>query len=209
MSLIDACDLTLDSNTANEHLLLSECNKSVSFTQEKQQYPDHPERFDEESQVLCREGLCGRCYWEVEWKGIVSIGVAYKSLERKGRWDTQIMLSDKAWSFNTIVWNGYSFYHSRRETFIPASVIDVQAFLARPRRLGLFLDWPAGILSFYWLSGDSKTLLHTFNATFTEPLYPVFNVHCSSLTLPSVLKLKIDHVSISGCFISWCCRENN
>lgn len=188
-----ACDLTYDPNTVNEHLLLSECNREVKFTEEKQPYPDHPERFDEESQVLCREGLTGRCYWEVEWKGFVNIGVAYKSIERKGRWDTEIDRSNKAWCFNITVWNGYSFRHGHTETFIPAPIIDVQAFLARPRRLGLFLDWPAGILSFYWLSGDTKTLLHTFHTTFTEPLYPAFTVYTvSSLTLSRVVKPKMD-----------------
>ncbi|XP_067440503.1 NACHT, LRR and PYD domains-containing protein 3-like isoform X1 [Thunnus thynnus] len=188
-----ACDLTYDPNTVNEHLLLSECNREVKFTEEKQPYPDHPERFDEERQVLCREGLTGRCYWEVEWKGFVNIGVAYKSIERKGRWDTEIGRSNKAWCFNITVWNGYSFHHGHTETFIPAPIIDVQAFLARPRRLGLFLDWPAGILSFHWLSGDTKTLLHTFHTTFTEPLYPAFTVYtASSLTLSRVVKPKMD-----------------
>ncbi|XP_070783345.1 protein NLRC3-like [Enoplosus armatus] len=188
-----ACDLTLDPNTVNEHLLLTECRK-VNFTEEKQPYPDHPERFDEQSQVLCREGLTGRCYWEVEWKGFVNIGVAYKSQGRKGRRDTEIDWSDKAWCFNETVWNGYSFRHGRgRETFIPVPIIDVQAFLARPRRLGLFLDWPAGTLSFYWLSGDTKTLLHTFHTTFTEPLHVAFTVYVgSSLTLSSAVKLRMD-----------------
>lgn len=197
--MIDVCNLSLDPDTANEHLLLSECNRKVNFTEEKQPYPDCPERFNEESQVLCREGLTGRCYWEVEWEGTVEIGVAYKSLERKAHWDTQIKLSDKAWCFFKTTWMGYSFYHRRRETFIPVPVIDVKAFLSRQRRLGLFLDWSGGILSFYSLSGDTKTLLHTFHTTFSEPLYPVFHVSfSSSLTLSRVVKLKMDNVSISG-----------
>lgn len=186
----------------NEHLLLSECKKKVSFTKEKQPYPDHPERFHDRRQVLCREGLTGRCYWEVEWAGFVNIGVAYKSLERKGQWVAEIEYSNKAWCFNITVWNGYSFRHGRRETFIPVPIIDVQAFLARPRRLGLFLDWPEGILSFYSLSGDTKTLLHTFHATFTEPIHPAFTVYFdSSLTLSSAVKLKMD-VSVFGCLIA-------
>ncbi|KAM7418373.1 hypothetical protein PAMA_015816 [Pampus argenteus] len=186
-----ACDLTFDPNTANEHLHLS--TGEVKFTEEKQPYLDHPERFDEVNQVLCSEGLTGRCYWEVEWQGFVNIGVAYKSLKRKGHGETEIYRSNKAWCFNMTVWNGYSFRHGYSETFIPVPIIDVQAFLARPRKLGLFLDWPAGILSFYWLSGDTKTLLYTFHTTFTEPLHPAFTVYpAGSLTLSSAVKLKMD-----------------
>nr|XP_046257090.1 NLR family CARD domain-containing protein 3-like isoform X2 [Scatophagus argus] len=192
-----AVELTFDPNTVNEHLLLSECKRTVNHTEEKQAYPDHPGRFDQQKQVLCTEGLTGRCYWEVEWTGFVNVGVAYKSLKRKGRWDTEIELSDKAWTFNITVWNGYSFRHRRRETFIPVPIIDVQGFLARTMRLGLFLDWPAGILSFYWLSGDTKTLLHTFHTTFTEPLYPAFTVYSGSLTLASAVKLRMDHAQSS------------
>lgn len=200
--MIDACDLTLDPNTVNDHLLLSECKRKANYTEEKQPYPYHPERFDEVTQVMCREALTGRCYWEVDWKGIVNIGVAYKSLKRKGQRDTEIEFSDKAWCFNITIWSGYSFHHRRRETLIHVPTIDVKAFLARPRRLGLFLDWPAGILAFYSLSGDRKTLLHTFHTTFTEPLYPAFAVFTGFLTLSSAVKLRMDNVSIPAFLIA-------
>ena len=62
----DACELTLDPNTANRGLSLSEDNRKVTLVREQQSYPDHPERFDCWPQVLCRESLTGRCYWEVE-----------------------------------------------------------------------------------------------------------------------------------------------
>ncbi|XP_039470008.1 NACHT, LRR and PYD domains-containing protein 12-like isoform X2 [Oreochromis aureus] len=186
-----ACDLTFDPNTVNENLLLSECDRKVSYTQEKQSYPDHPERFDQVNQVLCREALTGRCYWEVEWESFVYIGVAYKSLPRKGHWDTEIDRTDKSWCFCINCSNGYSFRHGLRETFIPVPYIDVQAFLTRRKRLGLFLDWPAGILSFYSLSGDKKTLIHTFHTTFTEPLYAAFSVYHGNLTLSRVVKLEM------------------
>ncbi|XP_071388853.1 NACHT, LRR and PYD domains-containing protein 3-like [Centroberyx affinis] len=179
-----ACELTLDPITANEHLVLSEGNRRVECMKEKQPYSDHPERFDEEHQVLCREGLTGRCYWEVEWQGFVSVGLAYKSIERKGWRDVKIGFNDKAWCFSMHARTGFSFEHKSRETFIPALIIDLRAFLARPQRLGVYLDWPAGILSFYRLSSDTKTLLHTFHTTFTEPLYPAFSLDWgSSLTL--------------------------
>ncbi|KAI4902240.1 hypothetical protein NFI96_015028 [Prochilodus magdalenae] len=66
---IDACDLTLDSNTAYTFLCLSEENREVENVDEDQYHPDHPDRFDYWEQVLCVEGLTGRCYWEAEWSG--------------------------------------------------------------------------------------------------------------------------------------------
>ncbi|KAM3624368.1 uncharacterized protein V6R79_022559 [Siganus canaliculatus] len=187
-----ACDVTLDANTVNEELLLSEHNRKVDCTEEKQSHPDHPERFDDVQQVMSVEGLTGRCYWEVEWTGHSSIGVAYKSLKRKGHEDTEIEYSSKAWTFNMNTWNGYSFYHMRKETFVPIPIVYVTAFQYRRRRLGLFLDWPAGLLSFYSVCGDTKTLLHTFHTTFTEPVHPVFAVFSGSLTLSSAAELKKD-----------------
>src|SRR4029434_10995398 len=85
LSSADACELTLDPNTAHTHLSLSEGNRKVTCVSEKQQpYPNHPERFDYRNQVLCREGLSGRCYWESEWSGAGAvIAVAYKSMKRK------------------------------------------------------------------------------------------------------------------------------
>ncbi|XP_016401275.1 NACHT, LRR and PYD domains-containing protein 3-like, partial [Sinocyclocheilus rhinocerous] len=84
LSLTHACNLTLDPNTANTHLSLSERNRKVTRVRDKQPYPDHPERF-ECHQVLCRESLTGRCYWEAEWSGGgVNISVAYKGNSRKG-----------------------------------------------------------------------------------------------------------------------------
>ncbi|KAG5849823.1 hypothetical protein ANANG_G00075790 [Anguilla anguilla] len=73
-----SCQLTLDPNTVNKHLRLSEGNREVTHGNEIQSYPDHPERFDYWFQVLCREGLSGRCYWEAEWSGYeLEIVVSY------------------------------------------------------------------------------------------------------------------------------------
>ncbi|CAL8235881.1 unnamed protein product [Arctogadus glacialis] len=62
--VFDACELTLDPNTAHRRLSLSEDNRKVTRVREDQSYPDHPERFDSWRQVLGREALTGRCYWE-------------------------------------------------------------------------------------------------------------------------------------------------
>ncbi|KAI5617031.1 finTRIM family, member 14 [Silurus asotus] len=64
----DFCDLTLDPKTLHDHLILSEKNRVVTYSKTRQPYSDHPERFDYYSQVLSKESVCGRCYWEVEWK---------------------------------------------------------------------------------------------------------------------------------------------
>ncbi|XP_048040577.1 stonustoxin subunit alpha-like [Megalobrama amblycephala] len=68
--------ITLDLNTVNERLSLSERNTVITVTHTPQSYPDHPDRFDYVSQVLCRESVSDRrCYWEIEWSGYVDISV--------------------------------------------------------------------------------------------------------------------------------------
>ncbi|XP_042559592.1 NACHT, LRR and PYD domains-containing protein 3-like isoform X3 [Clupea harengus] len=165
-----ACELTLDPNTAHTHLSLSEGNKKVTRVRKDQPYPDHPERFDSYRQVLCREGLSGRCYWEAEWSGSeVHIAVAYKSIKRKGgSADSVFGWNDKSWSLRCSG-NSYSARHNNKKTAIPTPS-------SRSSRVGVYLDWPAGTLSFYSVSSDTLTHLHTFHSTFTEPLYPGFRV---------------------------------
>ncbi|KAI4892600.1 hypothetical protein NFI96_004138, partial [Prochilodus magdalenae] len=85
----DYCRLTLDPNTVNQCLRLSEENRVVT-SRNIQSYSDHPERFDILWQVLSKESVSGRCYWEVEWssrRGGVYISVSYKGIRRKGRGD--------------------------------------------------------------------------------------------------------------------------
>uniref|UniRef100_A0A673WXC8 B30.2/SPRY domain-containing protein n=1 Tax=Salmo trutta TaxID=8032 RepID=A0A673WXC8_SALTR len=166
------CDLTLDLNTVNRHLSLSEKNRKVTWRREKQPYPDHPERFEDCVQVLCREGLTGRCYWEVEWSGIMGagIGVTYKGISRRGRVkDCCLGYNDKSWCLFCYD-NRYIARHNNNPT-----TIDVPS--SSSHRVGVYLDWPAGTLSFYRASSDTLTHLYTFTSTFTEPLYPGFGVY--------------------------------
>ncbi|KAK7938711.1 hypothetical protein WMY93_002037 [Mugilogobius chulae] len=58
--------ITLDPNTVNTRLSLSDGNRRVTLTRKDQKYPDHPDRFSHKWQVLSRESLTGRSYWEVE-----------------------------------------------------------------------------------------------------------------------------------------------
>ncbi|XP_052364571.1 NACHT, LRR and PYD domains-containing protein 3-like isoform X20 [Oncorhynchus keta] len=164
------CDLTLDLNTVNRRLSLSEENRKVTCRREKQPYPDHPERFEDCEQVLCREGLTGRCYWEVEWSGRRAvIGVTYKGISRRGGVkDCWLGYNDKSWSLFCSD-NSYIACHNNNPT-----TIDVPS--SSSHRVGVYLDWPAGTLSFYRASSDTLTHLITFTSTFTEPLYPGFGV---------------------------------
>ncbi|XP_036416442.1 NACHT, LRR and PYD domains-containing protein 12-like [Colossoma macropomum] len=107
-----SCEVTLDPNTVNSSLSLSDGNRKVENVGSSQSYPDHPERFDWYLQVLCRESLTGRCYWEAEWSGDVEIAVTYKSISRKG-------VSDDCWfGWNVKSWilscsdNSYSVCHN-------------------------------------------------------------------------------------------------
>ncbi|XP_064820172.1 NLR family CARD domain-containing protein 3-like isoform X2 [Oncorhynchus masou masou] len=172
------CDLTLDPNTVNRHLSLSEENRKVTWRREEQPYPGHPERFEVWEQVLCREGLTGRCYWEVEWSGGgADIGVTYKGINRRGGgYDCYLGWNDKSWSLFCYD-NSYTAYHNNNPT-----TIDVPS--SSPHRVGVYLDWPAGTLSFYRASSDTLTHLITFNSTFTEPLYPgIWVCYDSSVSL--------------------------
>ncbi|XP_051742960.1 NACHT, LRR and PYD domains-containing protein 3-like isoform X3 [Ctenopharyngodon idella] len=181
-----ACDLTLDLNTANTHLTLSERNRKVTHVKEKQPYPDHPERFDECLQVLCRESLSGCCYWEAEWSGNVCISVAYKGIKRKV-WseDCRFGNSEKSWSLSCCN-DSFNVRHNNKITVISAPS-------HRSNRVGVYLNWSAGTLSFYSVS-DTHTLthLHTLNSIFTEPLYAGFGFdYGSSVSLCEIKPLSV------------------
>uniref|UniRef100_UPI003AAB43D3 protein NLRC3-like n=1 Tax=Centroberyx gerrardi TaxID=166262 RepID=UPI003AAB43D3 len=161
------CDLTLDPNTAHRELRLSEDNRRVMWLWEEQPHPAHPDRFDRSVQVLCREGLTGRRYWEVEWSGLVRVAVAYGGTGRKGKGgDSRLGFNDKSW---TLECHGdrYIAWHGGRDAAVPVPS-------SGSNRVGVYLDWPAGTLSFYRVSSDTRSLLYTFCGTFTEPLYAGF-----------------------------------
>ncbi|XP_043110933.1 NLR family CARD domain-containing protein 3-like [Puntigrus tetrazona] len=168
-----ACDLTLNPNTAHTQLILSKDNKEITSVKDHQSYPDHPDRFEFFEQVLCRESLTGRCYWEVKCKGSGHIAVTYQEIKRKEGSDCRFGRNDKSWSL-FFCDKLYTFWNNDKDTNIPSS--------PSSNKLGVYLDWSAGSLSFYSVS-DTHTLthLHTFNTTFTEPLYAGFTVYPDSL----------------------------
>ncbi|XP_027141440.1 NACHT, LRR and PYD domains-containing protein 3 isoform X3 [Larimichthys crocea] len=169
-----ACDLTLDPNTAGLEISLSEENKRATFVREKQPYPDHPDRFDA-CQVLCEEGLTCRHYWEVECVS-ADVGVAYKSIDRVSDCSSEFRLggNEKSWCR---IQNG-SFHHNNSSLTFADGYIHCDT-------IGVYLDWPAGILSFFRVLPEPMTHMYTVRTKFTEPLHPGFHLdhHFGSIHL--------------------------
>ncbi|XP_028460473.1 protein NLRC3 [Perca flavescens] len=176
------CELTVDTNTMSRQVKLSDNNRMMTAVREEQPYPDLPERFDSFIELLCRDGLTGRCYWEVERSGDVRVAVSYKGIMRKGlRDDCLLGCTNQSWIL-MCVGDCYCVGHNNVPTFLPvfssSSVSD---------RVAVYVDCPAGILSFYRVSSDSLIHLYTFNTTFTQPLYPGFSFgYGSSVSLCSL-----------------------
>ncbi|XP_053195810.1 tripartite motif-containing protein 16-like [Scomber japonicus] len=157
-----SCEITLDPNTAHTELLFSEGSRKLQRMNQQQSYSSHPDRFTFYRQVLSRESLTGRCYWEVEWRGGgVRIAVTYKNISRAGLSDDcGFGYNDKSWALRCDT-NSYNFWFNNIETPVSGP---------RSSRVGVYLDHRAGILSFYSVS-ETMTLLHRVQTTFTHPLY--------------------------------------
>ncbi|XP_073804373.1 NACHT, LRR and PYD domains-containing protein 3 isoform X2 [Danio rerio] len=165
------CFLTLDPNTAHTRLIMSEENREVKCVEEDQPYPDHPDRFDHDPQVLCRESVCGRCYWEIDWSGDVdvSISVSYKSIRRKGAGDEcEFGRNAQSWSLLCFS-SSFIFRHNNTHTVLPVKALS--------SRIGVFVNHSAGTLIFYNIYRDTMSLIHSVQTTFTEPLWPGFRVY--------------------------------
>ncbi|XP_042073356.1 NLR family CARD domain-containing protein 3-like isoform X2 [Haplochromis burtoni] len=169
-----SCQLTIDTNTLHTNLKLSDNNRKVTHVEEVQSYPDHPDRFDVWSQLLCTNNLTGRCYWEVEWRGNFYISVSYRRIRRKGRsYDCGFGNNDQSWSLSCCDDGPLRVWHNNKQT--PISSSSFSSFYIS-NRVAVYVDCPAGTLSFYRVSSDTLIHLHTFNTTFIEPLYPGFGV---------------------------------
>lgn len=168
----DACCLTLDPDSAHIDLILSQDNKKVLGAQRLLQQP-----IQHSLRVLCKNALAGRVYWEVEWKGCVSIGVAYKRVGRHGR-DAGCWAGNKSWMLLC----------SKNYSVLSNNGAEMQICPPFSRRVGVYLDWPAGILCFFQVLPKGLLRLHSFQCTFTEPVYPEFGFSDS----------------VSGCSASLC-----
>uniref|UniRef100_A0A3B1JDE0 B30.2/SPRY domain-containing protein n=1 Tax=Astyanax mexicanus TaxID=7994 RepID=A0A3B1JDE0_ASTMX len=176
------CDFTLDLNTVNPRLSLSEENRRVEFREKLQSYPDHPERFDMWSQVLSRErvtGVTGRCYWEAEWSGggEAEVALSYKTISRKGdRSDCWFGWNINSWSLICSD-NSYSVHHNNNRT-------DLSTPPSGCRRVGVYVDCPSGTLSFYRVSSDTHTPSHTHTHTPSHsPSHTPSHTHTHTLNI--------------------------
>ncbi|XP_023185045.1 NLR family CARD domain-containing protein 3-like [Xiphophorus maculatus] len=164
-----SCQLSIDTNTVSRKMRISGDGRKVTHVAEDELYPDHPDRFDVPPQLLCHNGLSGRGYWEVEWGGQALIVVSYKKIQRKGHThDCLFAWNDHSWSLRCSDNGVFSVLQNKAETTVSASSSSVS------NRVAVYVDCPAGTLSFYRVSDGSQVHLHTFSTTFTEPLYPGF-----------------------------------
>ncbi|XP_062391353.1 zinc-binding protein A33-like [Sardina pilchardus] len=170
--IVQYTPVTLDPNTAHPELTLSEDLTSVRSCDEVQQLPDNPERFDKYISVLGSEGFnCGTHCWDVEvgdstwWH----VGVMAESLQRKG--DCSSM------SGRWLVFCKDGTYAARATPQLP-TLLTVQQKLQKIR---VQLDWDRGQLSFS--DPDTNTHLHTFTHTFTEKMFPYFNINVKGFPL--------------------------
>ncbi|XP_077953059.1 uncharacterized protein LOC120811974 isoform X2 [Gasterosteus aculeatus] len=178
-----SCELTIDTNTVNKQLKLSDNNRTVTCVKKDQSYPDHPDRFDHWPQLLCSPGLTGRCYWEVEWKGRVHVSVSYRGIGRKGNGkDCVFGWNDQSWNLGCYD-KGYYVWHNKTRT-------PITTFYSSSGRVAVYVDCPAGSLSFYRVSSDTLIHLHTFSTTFTEPLYLGFGFWSGSVSSVSLCPLQ-------------------
>ncbi|XP_063730555.1 NLR family CARD domain-containing protein 3-like [Eleginops maclovinus] len=171
-----SCGLTPDTNTVNRNLRLSDNNRTVTYVREEiQPYPDHPDRFDSYyPQLMYGDALTGRCYWEVEWRGRVYLSVTYRGISRRGDSDDCLFgWNDQSWSLRCSE-VGFDVRHNK-------TVIHTSS--SSSGRVAVYVDCPAGSLSFFIVSSDTLIPLHTFRTTFTDPLYAGFGVCPGSMSL--------------------------
>ncbi|XP_048221043.1 tripartite motif-containing protein 16 isoform X2 [Perognathus longimembris pacificus] len=163
-----ACDITFDPDTAHRYLRLQEDNRKVTNTTPwEHPYPDLPSRFVYWRQVLSQQSLyLHRYYYEVEISGAGTyVGLTCKGIDRKGE-ERNSCISGNNFSWS-LQWNGKEFiaWHSDTETPLKAGPF---------RRLGIYIDFPGGTLSFYGVEYDAMTLVHKFDCKFSEPVYAAF-----------------------------------
>ncbi|XP_067834960.1 E3 ubiquitin/ISG15 ligase TRIM25-like [Heptranchias perlo] len=167
--------MSLDPKTVNWNLVLSDDLRSVTWTEWEQPYPPHPERFKDRPQVLCSQSFSsGSHSWDVETDGKDwGIGIVCGSVEREGD-ESNLRLSRKSWCLDFYDDDSFRAYHNSQFTALPLNW--------SISRIRVQLDYEAGTLSFHRVT-DSLRHLHTFQTTFTEPVFPAFYCGNKSLKL--------------------------
>ncbi|XP_017695551.1 PREDICTED: tripartite motif-containing protein 15, partial [Lepidothrix coronata] len=164
----DTADLSLDPDTANPYLVLSEDKRSVRLRGAPQELPAHPKRFDYAFCVLACEGFqAGRHYWEVEVGDGESwvLGAARESVRRKEKVD--FAPEEGIWAVG-LNWKGKNWdqYQAFTSPETPLSLCE------RPRKVGVYLDYEGGWVAFY--NADTMAPIFTFTAAFSERIFPFF-----------------------------------
>ncbi|KAM9334528.1 E3 ubiquitin-protein ligase TRIM39-like [Symphorus nematophorus] len=160
-----AVDVTLDSETANTDLILSDDGKQVNHGGLKQNLPDSPKRFSSCCVLGNQSFSSGRFYYEVQVKEKTAwtLGVARESINRKG-FST---LSPMNGHWTVCLMNGNQY----KALAGPSVPLPLQS---NPEKVGVFVDYEEGLVSFY----DVDAAAHIYSFTgcnFTEKLYPYFN----------------------------------
>ncbi|XP_068094178.1 E3 ubiquitin-protein ligase TRIM11-like isoform X1 [Hyperolius riggenbachi] len=171
----EATDISLDINTANNYLHISDDMKIVSRSDIRQNRPQTPERFQGYRQVMSRQSFSsGRHYWEVDvsksewWR----VGMCYPSIARRGG-QSWIRGNNKSWDLGRK--NKCYVGHDSKGIRLPDNVSSCN-------RVRIYLDYEAGQLSFYDLCVPIRHL-HTFTANFTEPLHAALYVQKGSIKI--------------------------
>ncbi|XP_068121856.1 E3 ubiquitin-protein ligase TRIM11-like [Hyperolius riggenbachi] len=164
-------DILLDVNTAANDLHISADGKTAVMSEENQNHPETPERFQEYPQVLSSQRFSsGRHYWEVDVGGSEHwrAGMCYPSIDREG-WQSGNGNSKRSWCLERLG-KPYTVRHNSREIWL-CDDDEVPS-----DRIRIYLDYEAGEISFYALCNPIIRHLHTFTASFTEPLHAVITV---------------------------------
>ncbi|KAM6900987.1 E3 ubiquitin/ISG15 ligase TRIM25-like [Lycodopsis pacificus] len=161
-----SCEITLDDTTSHKYIHFNNSLWVQHYYNAACSPYAQPDSFTDWCQLLCRQSLTGRCYWEVEWDGRgVVVAVAYKSMSRSGR-ESAFGNNNKSWALKCFL-DGYEFRHNNMTTSLSGP---------QSSTVGVYLDHRAGILCFYSVS-ETMTLLHRVQTTFTQPLCPGFGLH--------------------------------
>lgn len=175
----DGCVPSLDADTAYPKLLLSDNNRGVTYSETQQPYSEHAARFSSFPQVLASCALRGGCwYWEVgvpadegRWK----VGVCVGQIERKGQKDgCRLGCNPYSWCLGCDKKKVEALHN---KTSVPVAVAELE-------RVGVFLDFEVGVLSFFNVTpGGSLSLMHSFKHSFPDPVYPAFSVFKTHLAI--------------------------